>query len=94
MRVMESFPEPRVLPIQQDGLTLSTYSFYRVQNTQPPVYDAPGGNVTRTMNPGFNFVRGVDTSVAGWLQFETGEWIQTDFCRVQRSVAVPGGAYP
>lgn len=76
LALMESFPEPRVLPIQQDGLTLGTYSFWQVENTQPPVYDAPGGTVVRQMNPGFNFVRVVDTSVEGWVQIETGEWLQ------------------
>ncbi len=79
LETMEDFPEPRVLPIQQDGLTLSTYSFWRVENTQPPVFNAPGGAVTRNMNPGFNFVNVVDTNVEGWVQIETGEWIQRDF---------------
>jgi len=79
LETMEDFPEPRVLPIQQDGLTLGSYSFWRVQNTQPPVFDAPGGNVTRNMSPGFNFVNVVDTSVEGWVKIETGEWIQREF---------------
>jgi hypothetical protein len=78
LEVMEDFPEPRVLPINLDGVSLNTYSFWRVQNTQPPVYNAPGGAVTRNMNPGFNFVNVVDTSVEGWVQIETGEWLQRD----------------
>lgn len=76
MALMESFPEPRVLPVQQDSLTLNNYSFWRVENTQPPVYSSPGGQVTRNMPNGFTFVRVIDTSVDGWVQIETGEWMQ------------------
>ncbi|MFW5748017.1 MAG: L,D-transpeptidase [Chloroflexota bacterium] len=79
LNIMEDFPRPRVLPIQQDGLTLSTYSFWRVEDTQPPVFDAPGGTVVRNMNPGFNFVRVISTDVEGWVQIETGEWIQRQY---------------
>ena len=78
LALMEDYPEPRVLSIQEDLQTLGTYSFWRVENTQPPVYDAPGGNVTRSMNPGFNFVRVVNAGTEGWVQIETGEWMSRD----------------
>ncbi|MCL4255843.1 MAG: hypothetical protein KJ043_18950, partial [Anaerolineae bacterium] len=53
MRLMQAFPEPTVLPIPQDRFTIDYYDFWRVNNTQPPVFDAPGGNVIRNMSVGF-----------------------------------------
>lgn len=77
LRLMQDFPEPRVLPISVDGVTLNSYSFWRVENTEPPVFNAPGGDVVRNMPPGFNFVNVVDTSVEGWVGTERGEWLQS-----------------
>ncbi len=76
LRVMESFPEPSVLPIQHDGLTLGSYSFWKVEDAQPPIFDAPNGNVIRNMPPGFNYVRVTDTSVDGWVGTASGEWLR------------------
>lgn len=77
MSVMEAFPEPSVVPVQQDRYTLSNYSFWKVEREGAPVYDAPGGNVIRTFNSGFNFVQVVDwESVADWVQVAGGEWMQ------------------
>jgi hypothetical protein len=75
--LMADFPEPRVLQINFDGLTINSYNFWKVENTQPPVFDAPGGAVVRNMQPGFNFVNVVNTSVDGWVQTERGEWLQS-----------------
>lgn len=77
-RVMEAFPAPSVLPIQHDGLTLDNYTFWKVNNTQPPVFNAPNGDVIRNMPPGFNFVRVMDTSVEGWVSTASGEWLRRD----------------
>ncbi|MDX2074987.1 MAG: L,D-transpeptidase [bacterium] len=77
MRLMESFPAPTVLEIPQDRFTLDYYDFWRVNNTQPPVYDAPGGNVIRNMPAGFNFINVVN-QVEGWVQAENGEWFRAE----------------
>lgn len=75
MEVMVSFPTPTVLEIPQDKFTLSNYSFWKVDVDVANIYDAPGGNVTRQIGPGFNFVNVLDTSVDGWVQIEGGEWM-------------------
>lgn len=75
MTLMESFPEPMVIPITQDVTTLSQYSFWHVIADNANVYDAPGGAIARQIPPGFNFVRVIDV-IDGWVQIETGEWMQ------------------
>ncbi len=75
--LMADFPAPRVLQINFDGFTINSYNFWKVENTQPPVFDTPGGNVVRNMQPGFNFVNVVNTGVDGWVQTERGEWLQS-----------------
>lgn len=77
MRLMEAFPAPTTLPIPQDRTTISFYDFWRVNNTQPPVFDAPGGGVIRNMPPGFNFINVVNQA-EGWVQAENGEWFRKE----------------
>lgn len=43
-----------------------------------PVYDAPGGNVVRTISEGFNYVT-ASTDDNGWTQINDGEWVQSEF---------------
>lgn len=76
--MMTSFPEPAVVQVPRDGFTLSNYSFWRVIHSAPNLYDAPGGNITRQMPAGFNFVSVVNTSGDKWVQIQGGEWISTD----------------
>lgn len=77
MRLMQAFPAPTVLPIPQDRFTLDYYDFWRVNNTQPPVFDAPGGNIIRNMPAGFNFINVVNQA-DGWVQAENGEWFRAE----------------
>lgn len=77
MRLMQAFPAPTVLRIPQDRFTIDYYDFWRVNNTQPPVFDAPGGNVIRNMPAGFNFINVVSV-VDGWVQAENGEWFRAE----------------
>ena len=74
LRVMESFPEPVVTPVQQDGYTLSNYAFWEVTAESPPLYDAPGGNIIGQMPPGFNFVHATE-SVDGWIRNRSNQWM-------------------
>jgi hypothetical protein len=75
MSVMTAFPSPVTIPVPQDITTLSLYSFWHVLTDNANVFDAPGGGVVRQIAPGFNFVRVISTS-DGWVQIETGEWMQ------------------
>jgi len=77
LALMESFPEPVVVQVPLDTLSLSTYSFWRVINLPANVHDTPNGAVIRQIPAGFHFVNVVDTSVEGWVQIEGGEWMST-----------------
>lgn len=72
--LMAQYPEPDVTPIQQDGYTLSAYSFWRVGPQPVNAYESPGGALTRVIPQGFNFVNVVNQT-DGWIQSENGEWI-------------------
>ncbi len=86
VQVMESFPEPTVLPITPDLFTLSNYSFWHVNRDGAPVFAAPGGGVTRDMGPGFNFVNVIDSeSSEGWVKISTGEWMRTSDVKFYRA---------
>ena len=74
LRVMESFPEPVVTPVQQDGYTLSNYAFWEVTAESPLLFDAPGGNAIGQMPPGFNFVHGIETT-EGWVRNRNNQWM-------------------
>ena len=72
---MATSPEPDFERVQQDGATLSLYSFWRVGPDAINKYDAPGGNVTSQIPAGFNFVTAIDTSNPDWIQIQGGEWV-------------------
>lgn len=75
LALMEAFPTPTVLAIPKDTRSLSNYSFWRVTNPTPNIYDAPNGNVVRQMGAGFNFVSVLQVT-DGWVQIESGEWMR------------------
>lgn len=79
LAAVEANLEPSVIDIPQDRYTLSTYTYWKVTASPAPVFDAPGGSITRQIESGFNFVKAVDTtSVAGWVQILGGEWMPAD----------------
>lgn len=80
LTMIETFPRPpHIEEIAEDRYTLSTYNFWRVVG-DPPVatFDGPNGGVNGEIAAGYNFVRGIDSSVEGWLQIEGGSWMQAD----------------
>ncbi len=81
LEMIAAHPRPNVTPINQDGYTLDTYSFWRVGPDPTTTYDAPNGNFHSEIPQGFNFVRAVDLSVDGWLQIEGGRWLPRDSAR-------------
>lgn len=90
MRLMQAFPTPTVLRIPQDRFTLDYYDFWRVNNTQPPVFDAPNGNIIRHMPAGFNFINVVN-QVEGWVQAENGEWFRAEDVQENRNLSYMSG---
>lgn len=81
--LMLAFPEPVVMPVREDRFTLSNYSFWKVEQEAPSLYNAPNGNIIGQMPAGFNFVHAVDT-VDGWVQNNSGEWMSTNDLKFQQ----------
>ncbi|MEM9950911.1 MAG: L,D-transpeptidase [Chloroflexota bacterium] len=69
--------EPNVTPLTPNTDLMYDRSYYRVDG-RVQVYDAPNGNPTRIIEPGFNFVT-ILTVVDGWVQINGNEWIQSEF---------------
>lgn len=75
---MEASLKPAVSEVPLDGFTLSNYTYWRVQPDGPTnIYDAPNGNITRVLDPGFNFVIVIDQQ-DDWVQINGGEWVHTE----------------
>src|SRR5579859_845877 len=62
--MIAAFPRPQVTAIEQDKLTLSAYSFWRVGPDAINTYDQPNGQVVGQIPKGFNFVRAIDLNNA------------------------------
>jgi len=76
-QVMALRPTPSYRRIEADTATINKYSFYKV-NENANVFASPDGAVTRNMGVGFNYVTATDTSNAGWIQIQGGEWMSTN----------------
>jgi hypothetical protein len=69
--------EPPVAEIRLDTYTISNYSYWRiVTEGVASVYDAPGGSVMRTIDPGFTFVIVTDVSADPWYAIQGGGYMQ------------------
>ncbi len=76
LAMMAAFPQPTIERAPLDFFTLNHYSFWRVGPAPVNLYAAPGGALSGQIPAGFNFIRAIDTSVAGWLQRLGGEWLR------------------
>jgi hypothetical protein len=75
-------PDVQYLPTNEDELL--RFSFHRLTNESgTPIYDAPNGNMTRSLDPGFNFVT-VGRRVDGWVEINPGEWVRESDTSPQR----------
>jgi len=68
-------PDYEQLTVNEDLLNDRTYM--RV-NGEMTVYDAPNGNLVRTLDPGFNFVTTYGGAQDGWVQINPNEWVPAD----------------
>jgi hypothetical protein len=69
--VPPTFEQPFV-----DTAMLHDRNYWRIDGALP-IYDAPNGNVTRTLDNGFNFVTSAATQ-DGWTEINPGEWVASD----------------
>lgn len=69
-------PEPAVetIPFDED---LIYDRWYKQVNGTTEVYDAPNGNVIRTIDAGFNFVTALQEA-DGWTKINADEWVKTE----------------
>jgi hypothetical protein len=67
-------PELERLPVDND---LLHDRWYQQVSGTVPVYDAPDGNVVRTIDIGFNFVTALEEN-NGWTRINIDEWVRSD----------------
>lgn len=71
-----AYPSPNVqeLPINEDLL----YDRYYQQTTSKlEIFDVPNGNLTGTLDAGFNFVTTIN-SQEGWSEINPGQWVRSE----------------
>jgi hypothetical protein len=78
--LMQENMQPAAVQIDLDRYTLSSYTYWHViTEGAANVFDVPDGNVTRQIEPGFNFVIATDTeSSPGWIEIQGGGWMHAE----------------
>ena len=71
-----AYPAPNVQQLYPDDQTLYDRVYQRL-TTAVEVFDAPNGNVVRTIDAGFNYVTTQGTQDE-WTQINDGEWVRTE----------------
>ena len=74
--VIEAYTPPAFDQLTIDPNLLYDRRYARVSGALN-VYDAPGGNLIRTQDAGFNFVTIMTQLDNGWTQINPGEWVET-----------------
>ena len=69
-------PDPNVelIPFNED---LIYDRWYKQVNGTTDVFDAPNGNVIRTIDTGFNFITALEEA-DGWTKINSDEWVKTE----------------
>jgi lipoprotein-anchoring transpeptidase ErfK/SrfK len=70
---IEAYPGPQVDMLTVNDRLLHDRNYWRVDGALQ-IYDAPGGNVVRTLDAGFNFLTTISVQ-DGWAEINPGEWI-------------------
>jgi hypothetical protein len=74
--VINAYQMPDFDQLHVDNDMLNDRRYMRV-NGEMVVYDAPNGNVTRTLDEGFNFVTAIGQQ-GDWIQINGGEWVRAE----------------
>lgn len=67
-------PEFETLPV--NAHVLHDRRYQRISGSLD-IYDAPGGNLIRTLDEGFNFVT-INSTEGGWTQVNPGQWARSE----------------
>ena len=78
LAMMEAYPLPIVERVNRDHLTLSRYSYWRVDRRGANLYNAPGGAAVGMIPAGFSFARAINTGLDGWIQETGGNWMRRE----------------
>jgi hypothetical protein len=73
--LIEAYVEPDFESPFLDRDLLHDRSYYQITGAMA-VYDAPNGNIVRTLDAGFNFMTAINR-VDGWIEINPGEWVPT-----------------
>lgn len=73
---IEAYAAPEFEQPFVDHDLLHDRSYYQITGAMS-VYDAPNGNVIRTLDAGFNFMTAINR-VEGWIEINQGEWVRAD----------------
>lgn len=76
---MQLYPVPDVTQVNPSDEVLYIRHFRRVY-AGAPIYDAPNGNILRTMGEGLSLVSYIG-EIEGWVQLRQGEWVPIDQTR-------------
>lgn len=89
--LIEAYPKPNVKQTYADNKLLYDRMYRRV-NGPIDFYDAPGGNVKKTLGSGFNFLT-LNSEQDGWAQINQDTWVRTDNLTADVAVSSYSGIY-
>jgi len=72
---IDRYVQPEFETLTVDQKLLHDRSYQQVEGVLE-VYDAPNGNLVRTLDAGFNFMTSIN-SVEGWIEINPGEWVKS-----------------
>lgn len=75
--VIMSYPEPNITALEANQRLMHDRWYVYANDTFLEIYDAPHGNLVRTIEAGFNFFTALSEE-GGWIQINTGEWVQAE----------------
>lgn len=74
--VIAAYPAPAVIQLQPDDALIFDRNYQRV-NGAVEIFDAPNGNLVRTLDAGFNFVT-AGSDEGGWTRINPGEYVRSE----------------
>lgn len=83
--------KPDITPVRVDQSIVFDRMYRRV-NGAVSIYDAPNGNVTGTLDSGFNFITLISEQ-DGWAQIAADQWIQTENLTMDVPTSLFGGVH-
>ena len=92
--MMAAFPAPQFTRVNRDHFTLDRHSFWRVNRHGANRYNAPGGQAIGSFPAGFHFARAINTSVDGWIQDESGNWLRHEDLKQAKASVFTGMLLP